>query len=380
MRRNPEPGYVGGMVQDAAYPPGYLLGWTPGQQPRPSPDDMPWRLDAGSDLIVQLHLQPTGRPEAIRISVGFFFTDTPPVRTPVGLRMGSETIDIAPGDGNYAITDSYVLPVDASVIALQPHAHNLGREMVAEATLPDGSTRPLIEIHDWDFRWQDVYRYAEPIALPKGSTIRMRFTYDNSAGNPRNPFQPPQRILWGQNTTDEMGDLWIQLVSARKEDTGVLAADIAKKTRGEDIAAYTRVLKTESREPVATRCGRDAVPPGWSAARGVAVLPRVAAPQCGVGAHALQLRHRALDAASVSGCNARVPRPRCVSTRTMRMRTTTLVRCCTWQGVSTRLRSITARRWSCGRITRKPAATSDVCSICRASRPTPRRNSRRRCV
>lgn len=247
---DPEPGYVGGMVQDAAYPPGYLLGWTPGQQPRPSPDGMPWRLDADSDLIVQLHLQPTGKPEAIQVSVGLFFTDTPPMRTPLGLRLGSETIDIPAGDAHYEIRDSYVLPVDAQVLAVQPHAHNLGREVVGEAQLPDGSVRPLITIRDWDFRWQDVYRYAAPIALPKGSTIRMRFSYDNSASNARNPFHPPQHIVWGQNTTDEMGDFWVQLVPAKTGDVGLLGADIAKKTRGEDIAAYTRVLEADPGNPL----------------------------------------------------------------------------------------------------------------------------------
>ena len=96
-----EPGYVGGMVPDAAYPPGYMLGWTPGQRPRPSPEGMAWRLEAGSDLVVQLHMQPTGKPEPVQVSAGLFFTEDAPVRTPVGLRLGSETIDIQPGDARY---------------------------------------------------------------------------------------------------------------------------------------------------------------------------------------------------------------------------------------------------------------------------------------
>src|SRR5205085_6705110 len=83
--RDPEPGYVGGMVQDARYPEGQMLGWTPGQAPHASPEGMPWRLDPDSDLVAQLHLQPTGKPEHLRISVGFYFTDTPPARTPLGL-------------------------------------------------------------------------------------------------------------------------------------------------------------------------------------------------------------------------------------------------------------------------------------------------------
>lgn len=247
---DPEMGYVGGMVQDAAYPPGYLLGWTPGQFPRPSPDGMPWRLEPDSDLVVQLHLQPTGKPEPVQVSVGFFFTNNPPTRTPLGLRMGSETIDIAPGNATYEIRDSYTLPVDAELLAIQPHAHYLGREMYADATLPDGTVRNIVTIRDWDFRWQDVYRYVNPIQLPKGSVIRMRFTYDNSAANARNPYQPPQRIVWGQNTTDEMGDLWVQLVPVRQSDVALLGNDIARKTRGEDIAAYTRVLQTDPKNPL----------------------------------------------------------------------------------------------------------------------------------
>ena len=117
-------------------------------------------------------------------------------------------------------------------------------------TRPDGSVEPLIAIGDWDFRWQDVYRLAKPMVLPKGSRIAMRFVYDNSAANSRNPFQPPRRIEWGQNTTDEMGDLWVQLVPVRNEDARLLGEDIARKTRAEDIAAYTRVLEADPQNPL----------------------------------------------------------------------------------------------------------------------------------
>lgn len=247
---DPEPGYTGGMVPDAGYPPGYMLGWTPGQQPRPSPDGMPWRLERTSDLVVQLHMQPTGKPESVQVSVAFFFTTEPPVRTPIGLRLGSETIDIAPGDAQYVVADNYVLPVDADLLAIQPHAHNLAREMTAVAALPDGTTRTLISIADWDFRWQDIYRYAQPVSLPKGSTIRMRFTYDNSAGNPRNPHRPPGRVVWGQNTTDEMGDLWLQLVARANADTAALGSDVERKRASEDLAAYTKLLRQDPDNPL----------------------------------------------------------------------------------------------------------------------------------
>jgi tetratricopeptide (TPR) repeat protein len=245
-----EIGYDGGMVPDAAYPPGYMLGWTPGQSPRPSPDEAAWRLEPGSDVVVQLHMQPTGKPEPVQVSVALFFGDRPPTRSPVGIRLGSQTIDIAAGDEAYTIADSYQLPVDVEVLAIQPHAHNLARAMRAEAALPDGTKRTLIDIADWDFRWQDVYRYSSPIALPRGTTVSMRFTYDNSAANPRNPRQPPARVVWGQNTSDEMGDLWIQVIPKSPADLTTLSGDVERKKRAEDIAAYTKILQADPANPI----------------------------------------------------------------------------------------------------------------------------------
>jgi Tfp pilus assembly protein PilF len=238
------------MERDARYPEGQLLGWTPGQAPHAVPDGSQWRLEPGSDLVVQLHLQPTGRPESVQVSVGLFFTDAPPVRTPQGLRLGSETIDIPPGADPHVVSDRYVLPVDVDVVAVQPHAHNLARRMDAWATLPAGATRQLITIDDWDFRWQDVYRYTTPLALPKGTTISMRYTYDNSARNPRNPRRPPVRVIWGQNTTDEMGDLWVQVIPRDAADAAVLTADFRRKALSDDLAAYTKLLHDDPENPL----------------------------------------------------------------------------------------------------------------------------------
>ena len=248
--KDPEPGYVGGMVPDARYPEGQLLGWTPGQVPHTAPPGMSWRLEPHSDIVLQLHLQPTGRPEPLQVSVAFYFTDTPPTRTPLGLRLGSETIDIPSGDRQYTVRDEYVLPVDVELLALQPHAHNLARTMEADAMLPDGTLRDLFAIDDWDFRWQDVYRFTAPIALAKGTRIRMRYVYDNSAANVRNPSRPPVRVVWGQNTTDEMGDLWLQVVATSPSDEAALRDDFRRKAHAEDLAAYTKLLHEQPSNPL----------------------------------------------------------------------------------------------------------------------------------
>ena len=115
---------------------------------------------------------------------------------------------------------------------MQPHAHYRAREITGIATLPDGTTRPLIHITDWDFRWQHVYRYVKPFALPKGTRLSMRFVYDNSAENPRNPTQPPQRVYWGQRSGDEMGDLWIQVLTRDDRDLQVLESAVRAEGDG----------------------------------------------------------------------------------------------------------------------------------------------------
>ena len=78
--------------------------------------------------------------------------------------------------------------------------------------LPDGSKKWLVRIPDWDPNWQAVYYYREPVFLPKDSVIHMRYHYDNSAANARNPNHPPKRVRAGNQATDEMGHLWLQIL------------------------------------------------------------------------------------------------------------------------------------------------------------------------
>jgi len=239
---DPAPGYDGLMARSAEYPDGHFLGWTPGQIAPLVDGDLAWRLDPGTDLVVQLHMQASGKPEAVRPSVGFYFGDRPPTRTPSILRLGSQGIDIAPGDGRYLVADRYTLPVDTTLLAVQPHAHYRAVDVTGTATFPDGTTRTLIHIGAWDFRWQHVYRYTEPIRLPRGTTLAMRYVYDNAPTNPRNPQTPPARVRWGQRSFDEMGDLWFQLATESPEDRARLGSEVQTKMTTEDLIGLDTML------------------------------------------------------------------------------------------------------------------------------------------
>jgi tetratricopeptide (TPR) repeat protein len=239
---DPEPGYEGGGGRSASYPDGQFLAWTPGQSSALLPAGMGWRLDPGTDLVMELHMVPDGRPEQVRPSVGLYFADKPPTRLSYIVRLGSQTIDIPPGDADYVIEDEFVVPVDVDLLALQPHAHNLAKDVMASARLPGGKTVPLIHIKQWDFRWQDVYRYQHPIRLPRGTSIAMRFTFDNSSANLRNPNTPPRRVTYGQTTASEMANLWLQLIVRNRDDLLTLDRSYTPKLLRDDLAGYEQAV------------------------------------------------------------------------------------------------------------------------------------------
>ena len=101
--------------------------------------------------------------------------------------------------------------MDVTLQGITPHMHMLGREMKVTATFPDGRTQQLIYVNDWDWNWQDQYQYAKPIKLPAGTKVDLWARYDNSKDNPKNPQNPPQRVTFGEQTTNEMCFAFLQL-------------------------------------------------------------------------------------------------------------------------------------------------------------------------
>ena len=241
--QDPEPGYEGMYSGEARSPDGQFLGWTPGKVPMAVPEGMAWRLEAGSDLLLKLHLLPSGKPEVVRSAIGFYFTEKAPTRIPLGLRLGSTVINIPAGKKDYKIKDTYKLPVDVEVVGVYPHAHYLGRDMKGYAILADGTTRWLIRIKEWDFNWQDEYRFAEPIFLPRGTKLEMEYTYDNSSDNVSNRSHPPRHVLYGPRSSDEMGDLWLQLVPTNSADLAILKRDFVTKDYQARLDGYKHRIR-----------------------------------------------------------------------------------------------------------------------------------------
>jgi len=223
-----EPGFAGmelAMESEGFDPDSHFLFWKPGTVPYEEPSDMAWRLDPGTDLVLNLHLKPSGKPERVQPRVGLYFTDQAPTRLPMLLQLEHDgALDIPPGATGFVVTDEIELPVAVDLLGIYPHAHYLGKDVQGVATLPDGRRQWLIHVKDWDLNWQAVYRYAKPIPLPKGTRLQMRWSYDNSADNARNPNAPPARVVAGNRAEDEMGHLWLQVLP-RSDAGGAPGAD-----------------------------------------------------------------------------------------------------------------------------------------------------------
>ena len=235
---DPGPGWAGMQSGLAESPDGHFLGWTPGKTALEVPAGMAWRLPRGSDLVLQLHLLPRPSAPPVQVRIGFHFTEDAPSRTATRLRLGTKAMDVPAGEDDYRIRDAYRLPVEVDLIGLYPHAHHLAREMRAWVELPDGGRRSLLRIAEWDFNWQAEYRWQQPVTVPAGARLAMEYRYDNSADNGRNPHDPPRRVLYGPESSDEMGDLWIQAVPRRAAELPVLQRDFARKETAARLAGY----------------------------------------------------------------------------------------------------------------------------------------------
>jgi mono/diheme cytochrome c family protein len=270
--RGGQPGFDGAMpvaLVPGFQPAGDLGSWAVGTTPRPFPGGLARRLAKGSDLVLQVHFHPTGKPELERSRIGIYFADGPPSRrifTPgiPGFFGALAGIDIPPGERAFTIRGSYTVPRDMHAYSVMAHAHYLGKEFKVDATLPDGSVEPMLWIQDWDFNWQERYDYREPVLLPRGTRIDIAITYDNSADNPRNPCNPPRRVRWGLQSLDEMGSVnFIMAAVDAAEDTAAqqqaaagLKAAIAKVMQSDAL----KQMMAEQKRFMENPTGNDADP------------------------------------------------------------------------------------------------------------------------
>jgi hypothetical protein len=232
--------FASGLAPPGQLIPGPLAIWTPGKQPRPLPEGLAAAWPAGADLVLQLHLHPSGKPETEQSTIGIHFSDEKPRGRMQMMMVSNNRVDIPPGAADHVIEASRTLKQPVELYGIFPHMHLIGRTVKLTATLPDGSSIPLLSIRDWDFNWQNYYQLATPVPLPAGTRLDGRFTYDNSTSNPANPNKVPQRVTFGEQTSNEMAIAVLDLIPTGPppEPNGTAAANL----RAEEFAARAAEL------------------------------------------------------------------------------------------------------------------------------------------
>src|SRR5260370_35928611 len=100
---------------------------------------MALRLDKDTDMILNTHLQTSGKPETIQPTLGWYFTDTAATKHPILLQLENDRLlDIPAGKKHFVVTDAFTLPVDVASLAYCLRAPHFGYDLQAIAQLPAG--------------------------------------------------------------------------------------------------------------------------------------------------------------------------------------------------------------------------------------------------
>lgn len=198
---------------------GAICGISPGGPPTLLPPGIALRIPAGSELVFEVHYTPTGKAETDLSRVGFtlYKGEMPPKGLAQSMGILNNQFEIPAGDPNYLVEKSYTFPYEATLLGLSPHMHFRGKDFLYSATYPDGTSEILLYVPRYDFNWQNMYRFATPRKVPKGTRIDCFAHFDNSADNPANP-DPTKPVRWGRQTWQEM---MVGFVAFYRETTSV---------------------------------------------------------------------------------------------------------------------------------------------------------------
>ena len=134
-------GFAGFTLPPGLEMPPHFLFWHPGKRAAEVQPGLAWPLEAMTDLVLQIHMRPTGKKETVSPQIAFYFTNTRPTNQPAKVFLSTLKIAIPAGISNHVVRNRFQLAGDADLLAIAPHAHFLAREITGRAKFPDGSER-----------------------------------------------------------------------------------------------------------------------------------------------------------------------------------------------------------------------------------------------
>ncbi|MCB1045059.1 MAG: tetratricopeptide repeat protein [Acidobacteria bacterium] len=239
---DPEPGFSGmDPRSNAMDPDGLFLGWTPGIKPKRFTEDSAWKLVPGTDMVIQLHLLPSGQPEPVGFKVQLKLTDHAPAVSPTILRMGTQSLTIPAEQRDVVVEDRFELPVHTRIAAFLPRARYLVKRIELNALTPNGAVIDLLHL-DWNLNWQEPYTLVSPLPLEAGTVLTLKAIFDPSGRYTSNAHQPPIDVPLGPYASDEICDMRIQFLHERVSDQQILdRAATAKHTDTRIAGIYAQL-------------------------------------------------------------------------------------------------------------------------------------------
>lgn len=242
---DPGPGYTWfGDVGSATA--SLIFGWVPGQGMWELPANMGIRLDANTNIVIQVHYPGGTFAQVDSTQVRFTFSSgvvrevyvDPVINHSTSITNGPLYI---PADSVRTFNASQYIGYNVSAITVAPHMHLIGRTIYSYAVDPSGDTIPFVSIPDWDFHWQGSYYFQQPVHIPLGSTVYAHATYDNTMNNPHQPNNPPQDVSVGEATTDEMMVIYFAYLAYQPGDENIVIDSSILSSAPE---VYPSIVKT----------------------------------------------------------------------------------------------------------------------------------------
>lgn len=223
---DPGPGYTnfGGTGSSSSQ---LIALWAPGSDAYKLPAGMGIKLEANTNLVLQIHY-PGGtfnKTDSTRVRIKYATGIQREVALDPALNHGPTLVNgplFIPANTTRTFNAAYTVPITVTALAVAPHMHLIGRTIKSYAVTPTNDTIPFFDIPEWDFRWQGMYRFRNLVKIPAGTTLYSSAFYDNTNNNPLNPNNPPQHVFLGEATEDEMMLIYFSYTLYQQGDENVV--------------------------------------------------------------------------------------------------------------------------------------------------------------
>jgi len=192
-------------------------------------------IPAGGRFGYQMHYTPSGKETMAAEKVGLYFykDDEKPILMMRENPIVDSFIEIPPNDPAHEEVAYFDFPKDAFLHTAIVHAHYRGTYSKLELMDPTGKRETILNVPFYDFNWQRMYEFDQPIPIRAGSKLIATYVYDNSKRNPANP-DPNKQVVWGDQSFEEM--FFTQLRYRWVDETA------AKQTNYDDLMRKTALV------------------------------------------------------------------------------------------------------------------------------------------